>query len=152
MPPKHFFILFLGASNKQILQHWVSGTLVMLAVFKWQCLWWSYRIRCGRQMWEARPTYSDNLEERATIEEQKAAIEKLHWNMICFLPESHRKYAYTSQEAWEMFFTPNSAFMEQIICGWKGVRFWKRQGWWKGWECCWIVICRPCLLCPRSMK
>jgi len=50
----------------------------------------------------------------ATVGEQKAAIEELHGDVIYYLPESYRKYAYRSQKAWEVFFASNSAFLEQF--------------------------------------
>jgi hypothetical protein len=48
------------------------------------------------------------------IEEPKAAIEGLRGDVIYYLPESYRKYAYMSQKAWEVFFASNSAFLEQF--------------------------------------
>jgi len=58
--------------------------------------------------------FPGDLGGNSTIGEQKAAIQELHRDVIYYLPESYRKYAYASQEAWEVFFTSNSAFLERL--------------------------------------
>ena len=58
--------------------------------------------------------FSGKMGESATSGEQKATIEELHRDVIYYLPEAYRKYAYMSQKAWEVFFASNSAFLEQF--------------------------------------
>jgi hypothetical protein len=71
--------------------------------------------------------FSGKVEERATIREEKLALVELHGDVIYYLPESYRKYAYLSQKSWNVFFDSNSAFLEQFYSDEKAVESERRR-------------------------